>query len=78
LNGLVVESKHRPVLDPDFVPAVLWNRAFEEWVEIDPQSTPVVVTEEFPEFADHLEMTTSDEKFKRYGQAIAAASLPSL
>jgi predicted NBD/HSP70 family sugar kinase len=43
LNGLVVEPKHRPVLDPDFIPAVLWNQAFEEWVEIDPGSTPLVV-----------------------------------
>jgi len=43
MNGLVVEPKHRPVLDPDFVPAVLWNRAYEEWVEVDPGSTPLVV-----------------------------------
>lgn len=43
MNGLVVEPKHRPVLDPDFIPAVLWNQAFEEWVEIDPGSTPLVV-----------------------------------
>ena len=43
MNGLVVEPRHRPVLDPDFVPAVLWNRAYEEWVEVDPGSTPLVV-----------------------------------
>jgi len=43
LNGLVVEPKHRPGLDPDFVPAELWNRAYEEWAEIDPRRTPVVV-----------------------------------
>ena len=43
MNGLVVEPKHRPVLDPDFVPAELWNRAYEEWAEIDPRRTPVVV-----------------------------------
>jgi len=43
VNGLVVKPKHRPVLDPDFIPAVLWNQAFEEWVEIDPGSTPLVV-----------------------------------
>jgi predicted NBD/HSP70 family sugar kinase len=40
---LEVEPTHRPVLDPDFVPAVLWNRAYEEWVEADPGSTPLVV-----------------------------------
>jgi len=43
LNGLVIKPKCRPVLDPDFVPAVLWNRAFEEWVEVDPGSTPLVI-----------------------------------
>ena len=43
MNGLVVEPKHRPGLDPDFVPAELWNRAYEEWAEIDPRRKPVVV-----------------------------------
>ena len=43
MNGLVVEPKHRPVLDPDFVPAVLWNRAYEAWAEVDPGSMPIVV-----------------------------------
>ena len=37
-----------------------------------------VVKDEFPELADRLRMLTPDEKFKRHGQAIAAASLPSL
>jgi hypothetical protein len=35
-----------------------------------------VVKDEFPELADHLRLKTPDEKFKRHGQAIAAASLP--
>lgn len=43
MNGLVVEPKHRPVLDPDFVPAALWNRAYEAWAEVDPGSMPIVV-----------------------------------
>jgi predicted NBD/HSP70 family sugar kinase len=43
VNGLVVEPKHRPVLDPDFVPAVLWNQAYEAWAEVDPRSTPLVI-----------------------------------
>ena len=43
MNGLAVEPRHRPVLDPDFVPALLWNQAYEEWAEIDPGSTPLVV-----------------------------------
>ena len=43
MNGLVIKPKWRPVLDPDFVPAVLWNRAYEEWVEVDSGSTPLVI-----------------------------------
>jgi len=35
-----------------------------------------VVRDEFPECADRLRMLAADEKFKRHGQAIAAASLP--
>jgi len=37
-----------------------------------------VVRDEFPQLADRLRITTPDENFKRHGQAIAAASLPSL
>jgi len=37
-----------------------------------------VVTDEFPAFGERLRMMTPDEKFKRHGQAIAAASLPRL
>ncbi len=43
MNGLVIKPKCRPVLDLDFVPAVLWNRAYEEWAEVDPGSTPLVI-----------------------------------
>jgi predicted NBD/HSP70 family sugar kinase len=39
----MVEPKHRPALDPDFLPAVLWNRAYEAWAEVDPGSVPIVV-----------------------------------
>jgi predicted NBD/HSP70 family sugar kinase len=34
-----------------------------------------VLRDEFPELAGHLRMMTPDERFKRHGQAIAAASL---
>ena len=43
MNGTGVEPTYRPALDPDFVPAELWNRAFEERVEVDPGSAPIVV-----------------------------------
>ncbi|MFK7910099.1 MAG: ROK family protein [Akkermansiaceae bacterium] len=33
---ITIQAKVTPVLDPDFVPAVLWNRAFEEKVDRDP------------------------------------------
>src|SRR5512135_1833194 len=28
-QGLEVQMRHRPALDPGFVPAVLWNRAYQ-------------------------------------------------
>jgi len=37
-----------------------------------------VLRDEFPELASKVEVTTPDEKMKRHGQAIAAASLPRL
>jgi predicted NBD/HSP70 family sugar kinase len=44
--------------------------------EIIIEAASQVVSGEFPELAGRLRMTTPDEKFKRHGQAIAAASLP--
>jgi predicted NBD/HSP70 family sugar kinase len=43
VSGLVITPKHRPPLDPDFVPAALWNRAYEGWTAVDPASTPLVI-----------------------------------
>ncbi len=37
-----------------------------------------VLAAEFPELADRLRMSMPDEKTKRHGQAVAAASLPAL
>ncbi|MEJ2581930.1 MAG: ROK family protein, partial [Acidobacteriota bacterium] len=43
MNGLVVKPRVRPALDPEFVPAELWNRAYEAWAQIDPAGEPLVV-----------------------------------
>lgn len=37
-----------------------------------------VLRDEFPKLAEQISLSTPDEKMKRHGQAIAAASLPSL
>ena len=42
-NELLVEPKITPVLDPGFVPAVLWNRAYERAVRAEPGSLPLVI-----------------------------------
>lgn len=42
MNGMIVEPKDRPELDPDLVPAELWNSAYEARVEVDPGSVPLV------------------------------------
>jgi predicted NBD/HSP70 family sugar kinase len=38
--SLAVTPKLRPVLDPEFLPAVLWNRAYRELVARDPGARP--------------------------------------
>ena len=35
-----------------------------------------VLRDEFPDLAEKIKMSTPDEKMKRHGQAVAAASLP--
>jgi predicted NBD/HSP70 family sugar kinase len=42
------------------------------------QTARQVLDKEFPEIAENIEFRTPDEKFKRHGQAVIAASLPSL
>lgn len=37
-----------------------------------------VLNDEFPELADQIQFRRPDEKFKRHGQAVAAASLPEI
>ena len=39
-----IQPKITPVLDPGFVPAVLWNQAFEAKAAADPASHPVSYT----------------------------------
>jgi hypothetical protein len=43
MSGLAVELKHRPTLDPGFLPAVLWERAYATRVVAEPRSTRVVL-----------------------------------
>ena len=44
--------------------------------EIILEKAKEVLRDEFPDLADQITMTTPDEKMKRHGQAVAAASLP--
>lgn len=77
-------SQHPPpVPDPDFHPAVLWNQRYREAVAGHPGSRDLhlarageILREVFPEFADRITLATPDEKMKRHGQTVAAASLP--
>lgn len=40
-DGLDVTPRHRPVLDPGFLPAVLWNRAYRDRVRATKASVPL-------------------------------------
>ncbi len=46
--------------------------------EIIIEQASSVLKEKFPELYDKIDICTPDEKFKRHGQAIAAASLPAI
>jgi predicted NBD/HSP70 family sugar kinase len=46
--------------------------------EILIEKAQTVLRDEFPELAEQIQFRRPDEKFKRHGQAVAAASLPSL
>jgi len=43
MSGLAVEVRHRPVLDPGFLPAVLWDKAYSARVAADPRSARIVL-----------------------------------
>ena len=43
MSGLKISPKTRPVLDPDFVPASLWNRSFRECVAGSGQPGPLAL-----------------------------------
>lgn len=41
--SLPVTPRFRPALDPDFLPAALWNRAYRDLVTRDPTARPVAL-----------------------------------
>lgn len=43
LKSAALHGKIQPVLDPDFVPAILWNRAFEARCAAEPESQDVTL-----------------------------------
>ena len=78
-----VDLKIKPVLDPKFIPAVLWNKKFRKKVTAEGgnlilSTAEKVLKVEFPELAGKIKFRTPDEKNKRHGQAVAAAGLPEI
>jgi len=43
VSTLEVQVRHPPILDPGFVPAAMWNRAYRERVAANPGSTPLAI-----------------------------------
>jgi predicted NBD/HSP70 family sugar kinase len=43
MSGLTVELRHRPALDPSFLPAIQWERAYAARVAAEPQSRRLVL-----------------------------------
>ncbi len=60
---LTVEPKLRPVLDPDFLPAALWHRAYDELVARDPGARPFAL----------VLVRTDGSVFRHDGRVLSAA-----
>lgn len=42
-TNLTVEPKIKPILDPEYVPAILWTQAYAKLCEADPQSSELAI-----------------------------------
>ena len=60
---LTVEPKLRPVLDPDFLPAALWHRAYDALVARDPGARPFAL----------VLVRTDGSVFRHDGRVLAAS-----
>jgi predicted NBD/HSP70 family sugar kinase len=49
MSDLRITPGHRPVLDPDFLPAVLWTRAYRDRVAQTPGSLPLAIALKRPD-----------------------------
>jgi hypothetical protein len=49
MSDLTLAPKRRPALDPGFLPAILWNRAYRARVQADPGSAPVAIALKRPD-----------------------------
>lgn len=47
--GAVVGTRHRPILDPDFEPAIAWCSAYKADAASEPRSAPVAIAVERPD-----------------------------
>lgn len=53
-----VTVARKPVLDPDFIPALLWNRAYRAHVERTPDSIPLAIALQRPDGTCFVHRTT--------------------
>jgi hypothetical protein len=77
--SLAIAPGFHPPLDPGFVPAALWNRAYRAQVGQAEGASPAACWQPiFPAFAERIRFHLPGEQEKRHGHAIAAASLPAI
>ncbi|MBN1444431.1 MAG: ROK family protein, partial [Planctomycetes bacterium] len=57
MSTLEIDVKSPPILDPRFVPAVLWNRAYRRRVDADPESLPLAIALSRPDGTVFVERT---------------------
>ncbi len=78
MSSPTVKPAITAILDPKFLPPVLFNRNYVVSARASGQAVPLVLglEREFPEI--DIAMRVPDEKTRRVGQAVAAASLPKI
>jgi len=77
--SLAIAPRFHPPLDPGFVRAALWNRAFRAQVGQAGGTPPAACWQpSFPSLPNASASTYPDEQERRHGQAIAPVSLPAI
>ncbi len=76
--GIHYNMKYVPQLEPGFIPFGVWMNAYKKGGDMILATCRQVLCDEFPAICNKVNVTLPDEKTRRVGQSVAAASLPNI